>query len=141
MDKNIPANFDATQAWERDFETRVSQLLDDAAEAGLAMTVMVTYKRELTVKDNSIINEAAESTLLCARGGQHTHALMLATNLGSLFSDNPELMSEPKTFVSACLDSVISVQRSAQNIASGSQQYTEPARFNNGERVDPTKLN
>lgn len=140
MDKNIPANFDATQTWERDFEARVQKLIDEAAEAGLAMTVMVTYKRELTIKEDSI-NESAESTLLCARGGQHTHALMLATNLGSLFSDNPALMSEPKTFVSACLDSVISVQRSAQNIASDLEQYTEPARFNNGERVDPTKLN
>lgn len=140
MDKNIPASFDATQTWERDFEARVQKLVDEAADAGLAMTVMVTYNRALTIKDDNI-NESAESTLLCARGGQHTHALMLATNLGSLFSDNPELMSEPKTFVSACLDSVISVQQSMQNIASDLEQYTEPARFNNGERIDPTKLN
>lgn len=140
MGHQIPANFDATQTWERDFEARVQKLVDEAADAGLAMSVMVTYKRELTVKDDSI-NEAAESTLLCARGGQHTHALMLATNLGSLFSDNPALMSEPKAFVSACLDSIMSTQKSMQNIASDLEQYTEPARFNNGERVDPTKLN
>lgn len=140
MGHQIPANFDATQTWERDFEARVQKLVDEAADAGLAMTVMVTYNRELSVKGDNI-NESAESTLLCARGGQHTHALMLATNLGSLFSDNPELMSEPKTFVSACLDSVMNVQKSMQNIASDLEQYTEPARFNNGERVDPTKLN
>lgn len=140
MGHQIPANFDATQTWERDFEARVQKLVDEAADAGLAMTVMVTYKRELSVNSDNI-NEAAESTLLCARGGQHTHALMLATNLGSLFSDNPELMSEPKAFVSACLDSIMSTQKSMQNIASDLEQYTEPARFNNGERVDPTKLN
>lgn len=140
MGHQIPANFDATQTWERDFEARVQKLVDEAADAGLAMTVMVTYNRELSVKGDNI-NEAAESTLLCARGGQHTHALMLATNLGSLFSDNPALMSEPKTFVSACLDSVLGVQQSMQNIASDLEEYTEPARFNNGERVDPTKLN
>lgn len=140
MGQNIPANFDATKTWEHDFEARVQKLVDDAADAGLAMTVMVTFKRELSVKDDNI-NESAESTLLCARGGQHTHALMLATNLGSLFSDNPELLSDPKTFVSACLDSIMSVQQSAQNIASDLEQYTEPARFDNGVRVDPTKLN
>ncbi len=140
MGHQIPANFDATKAWELDFEARVQKLIDDAAEAGLAMTVMVTYKRELTIKEDSI-NESAESTLLCARGGQHTHALMLATNLASTFSDNPELMSEPKTFVSTCLDSVMGVQKSIQNIASDLEQYAEPARFDNGERVDPSKLN
>ena len=140
MGHQIPANFDATKAWELDFEARVQKLIDDAAEAGLAMTVMVTYKRGLTVNGDNI-NESAESTLLCARGGQHTHALMLATNLASTFSDNPELMSEPKAFVSACLDSVMGVQKSIQNIASDLEQYTEPARFDNGERVDPTKLN
>ena len=140
MGHQIPANFDATKAWELDFEARVQKLIDDAAEAGLAMTVMVTYKRGLTVNGDNI-NESAESTLLCARGGQHTHALLLATNLGSLLSDNPELMSEPKTFVSACLDSVMGVQKSIQNIASGLEQYNEPTRFNNGVRVDPNKLN
>lgn len=140
MGQNIPANFDATKAWEHDFEARVQKLIDDAAEAGLAMTVMVTYKRGLTVNGDNI-NESAESTLLCVRGGQHTHALMLATNLASTFSDNPELMSEPKAFVSACLDSVMGVQKSMQNIASDLEQYTEPARFDNGVRVDPSKLN
>ena len=140
MGQNIPANFDATKAWEHDFEARIQQLLDDAADVGLAMTIMVTHKRELTVK-NDTINESAESTLLCARGGQHTLAFMLATNLASTFSDNPDLLSEPKAFVSACLDSVMSAQQSMRNIEEGSQQYTEPARFNNGERVDPSKLN
>ena len=140
MDKNIPANFDATKAWEFDFEARVQKLIDDAAEAGLAMTVMVTYKRGLTV-DGDSINESAESTLLCARGGQHTLAFMLATNLASTFSDNPELMSEPKAFVSACLDSVMSAQQSMRDISEGSQAYIEPVRFENGERVDPSKLN
>ena len=140
MGQNIPANFDATKAWEHDFEARIQQLLDDAADVGLAMTIMVTHKRELTVK-NDTINESAESTLLCARGGQHTLALMLATNLAITFSDNPDLMSEPKAFVSACLDSVMSVQQSMRNISEGSQQYTEPVRFDNGERVDPSKLN
>ena len=140
MGHQIPANFDATQTWERDFEARVQKLIDDAAEAGLAMTVMVTYKRGLTVNGDSI-NESAESTLLCARGGQHTHALMLATDLASTFSDNPELMSEPKAFVSACLASTMNVQQSMQDIGEGSQEYTEPARFDNGERVDPSKLN
>lgn len=140
MGQNIPANFDATKAWEHDFEARVQQLLDDAADAGLAMTIMVTHKRELTTK-NDTINESTESTLLCARGGQHTLALMLATDLAGTFSDNPDLMSEPKAFVSACLDSIMSTQKSMQNIASDLEQYTEPARFNNGERVDPTKLN
>ena len=140
MGQNIPANFDATKAWEHDFEARVQKLIDDAAEAGLAMTVMVTYKRGLTVNGDNI-NESAESTLLCARGGQHTLAFMLATNLASTFSDNPELMSEPKTFVSTCLDSVMSVQQSMRNISEGSQAYIEPVRFANGERVDPSKLN
>lgn len=140
MGNNIPANFDATQVWERDFEARVQKLIDEAADAGLAVTVMVTYKRELTAQDESI-NEAAESALLCARGSQHTHALMLATRLGSLFSDNTELMSEPKTFVSACLETILDVQKSVQMIASDLEQYTEPARFDNGVRVDPTKLN
>ena len=140
MGHQIPANFDATQTWEHDFEARVQKLIDDAAEAGLAMTVMVTYKRGLTVNGDNI-NESAESTLLCARGGQHTHALMLATNLASTFSDNPELMSEPKTFVSTCLDSIMSVQQSVRNISEGSQAYIEPVRFENGERVDPSKLN
>ena len=140
MGQNIPANFNATKAWEHDFEARVQQLLDDAADAGLAMTIMVTHKRGLTVK-NDTIDESAESTLLCARGGQHTLAFMLATNLASTFSDNPELMSEPKAFVSACLDSVMSAQRSMRNISEGSQAYVEPVRFENGERVDPSKLN
>lgn len=140
MDQNIPANFDATQVWERDFEARVNQLLDDAAAAGLAITVMVTYKRELTVKGDSI-NESAESSLLCARGGQHTHALMLATNLASMFSEHTWLLSEPKAFVSTCLDSILGVQQSMQSIASDLEQYAEPVRFENGERVDPTKLN
>ena len=140
MGHQIPANFDATKAWELDFEARVQKLIDDAAEAGLAMTVMVTYKRGLTVNGDNI-NESAESTLLCARGGQHTHALLLATDLASTFSDNPELMSEPKAFVSACLDSVMGVQKSMRNISEGSQAYIEPARFENGERVDPSKLN
>lgn len=140
MGHQIPANFDATQTWERDFEVRVQKLIDDAAEAGLAMTVMVTYKRGLTVNGDNI-NESAESTLLCARGSQHTLAFMLATNLASTFSDNPELMSEPKAFVSACLDSVMSAQQSMRNISEGSQAYVEPIRFENGERVDPTKLN
>lgn len=140
MGQNIPANFDATKAWEHDFEARVQKLIDDAAEAGLAMTVMVTYKRGLTVK-NDTINESAESTLLCARGGQHTHALMLATDLASTFSDNPELISEPKAFVSTCLASIMSVQQSMRNISEGSQAYIEPVRFENGERVDPSKLN
>ena len=140
MGQNIPANFDATKAWEHDFEARIQQLLDDAADVGLAMTIMVTHKRELTVK-NDTINESAESTLLCARGGQHTLAFMLATNLASTFSDQPELMSEPKTFVSTCLDSVMSAQQSMRNISEGSQAYIEPVRFENGERVDPTKLN
>ena len=140
MGQNIPANFNATKAWEHDFEARVQQLLDDAADAGLAMTVMVTYKRGLTVNGDTI-NESAESTLLCARGGQHTLAFMLATNLASTFSDNPELLSEPKAFVSACLDSVVSAQQSMRNISEGSQAYIEPVRFENGERVDPSKLN
>ena len=140
MGHQIPANFDATQTWEHDFEARVQQLLDDAADVGLAMTIMITHKRELTVK-NDTINESAESTLLCARGGQHTLAFMLATNLASTFSDNPELMSEPKAFVSACLDSVMSAQQSMRDISEGSQAYIEPARFENGERVDPSKLN
>ena len=140
MGHQIPANFDATQTWEHDFEARVQKLIDDAAEAGLAMTVMVTYKRGLTVNGDNI-NESAESTLLCARGGQHTLAFMLATNLASTFSDNPELMSEPKAFVSACLDSVMSAQQSMRDISEGSQAYIEPARFENGERVDPSKLN
>ena len=140
MGHQIPANFDATKAWEHDFEARVQQLLDDAADVGLAMTVMVTYKRGLTVK-NDTINKSAESTLLCARGGLHTLAFMLATDLASTFSDNPELMSEPKAFVSACLDSVMSVQQSMRNISEGSQAYVEPVRFENGERVDPSKLN
>lgn len=140
MGQNIPANFDATKAWEHDFEARVQQLLDDAADVGLAMTIMITHKRELTVK-NDTINESAESTLLCARGGQHTLAFMLATNLASTFSDNPDLLSEPKAFVSACLDSVMSAQQSMRNISEGSQAYIEPVRFENGERVDPSKLN
>lgn len=140
MGQNIPANFNATKAWEHDFEARVQQLLDDAADAGLAMTVMVTYNRELTVKEDSI-NESAESTLLCARGGQHTHALMLATNLASTFSDNPDLLSEPKAFVSTCLDLIMGVQQSIRSISEGAQDYTEPARFDNGVRVDPNKLN
>ena len=140
MGQNIPANFDATKAWEHDFEARVQKLIDDAAEAGLAMTVMVTYKRGLTVNGDSI-NESAESTLLCARGGQHTLAFMLATNLASTFLDNPELMSEPKAFVSACLDSIMSVQQSIRNIEEGSQAYVEPIRFENSKRVDPSKLN
>ena len=140
MGHQIPANFDATKAWEHDFEARVQKLIDDAAEAGLAMTVMVTYKRGLTVNGDNI-NESAESTLLCARGGQHTLAFMLATNLASTFSDNPELMSEPKAFVSECLDSIMSAQQSMRNISEGSQAYVEPVRFENGERVDPSKLN
>lgn len=140
MDKNIPASFDATEVWEREFEARVQKLVDDAAEAGLPVTVMVTYKRELTF-ENEIINEAAESTLLCARGGQHTLALMLATNLASTFSDNGELLHEPKPYVSQCLDSIMSVQQSIRQICEGDQQYTEYKRFENGVPVDPNKLN
>ena len=140
MGQNIPANFNATKAWELDFEARVQKLIDDAAEAGLAVTVMVTYKRGLTVKEDTI-DESAESTLLCARGGQHTLAFILATNLAGTFSDNPDLLSEPKAFVSECLDSIMSAQQSVRNISEGSQAYVEPVRFENGERVDPTKLN
>lgn len=140
MGQQIPASFDATKAWTEEFEARVQQLVDDATKTGLALTVLVTYERHIEVKGDAI-SESSESTVMSACAGQHTLPFMVASEIATRFSDNPSLMSEPNSYVATCLDSIMGVQRAAQNIVDGKAAYQAPVRFENGELVDPSKLN